>query len=80
MRTILLNSAEAVFAPFFDPALAELADWTVDAPGAQGLRVTQSWAFVIVNWERASPTGSFFACTATTCGSIVPPTTGCWFA
>ena len=60
MRTILLNSAEAVFAPFFDPALAELADWTVDAPGAQGLRVTQSWAFVIVNWERAAPDGLVF--------------------
>ncbi|MDB6095335.1 MAG: hypothetical protein JWM32_2897 [Verrucomicrobia bacterium] len=60
MRTILLNSAEAVFAPFFDPALAELADWTVDAPGAQGLKLTQSWAFVIVNWERCAPDGLVF--------------------
>ena len=60
MRTILLNSAEAVFAPFFDPALAELADWSVDAPGAHGLKVTQSWAFVIVSWERCAADGLVF--------------------
>ena len=60
MRTILLNSAEAVFAPFFDPALAELADWTADAPGVQGLKLTQSWAFVIVNWEHCAADGLVF--------------------
>ena len=57
MRLTPINSAEAVFAPFFDERLAELAQWTADAPGALGLKLTQSWAFVIINWERPAPDG-----------------------
>ncbi len=34
MRTVPINSAEAVFAPFFDERLGELSPWTADAPGA----------------------------------------------
>jgi hypothetical protein len=57
MRLIPINSAEAVFAPFFDERLGELAQWTADAPGALGHKLTQSWAFVIINWERPAPDG-----------------------
>lgn len=51
MRLTPINSAEAVFAPFFDQRLDELPTWTCDAPGAKGHKLTQSWAFVIINWE-----------------------------
>ena len=57
MRVIPINSAEAVFAPFFDERLGELATWTADAPGATGHKLTQSWAFVIINWEQPAPDG-----------------------
>ncbi len=57
MRLTPINSAEAVFAPFFDECLAELPRWTADAPGALGLKLTQSWAFVIINWERPAADG-----------------------
>ena len=57
MRITQINSAEAVFAPFFDERLGELPTWTADAPGAQGLKLTQSWAFVIINWEHPAPDG-----------------------
>ena len=57
MRLTPINSAEAVFSPFFDDRLGELPTWTTDAPGAKGLKLTQSWAFVIVNWEHPAPDG-----------------------
>ncbi len=57
MRITPINSAEAVFAPFFDERLNELPTWTVDAPGAQGQRLIQSWAFVIINWELPAADG-----------------------
>jgi hypothetical protein len=57
MRLTPINSAEAVFAPFFDERLGELPQWTADAPGALGLKLTQSWAFVIINWERPAADG-----------------------
>lgn len=57
MRLTPINSAEAVFAPFFDERLGELAGWTADAPGALGHKLTQSWAFVIINWERPAADG-----------------------
>ena len=42
MRLISINSAEAIFEPFFDGAINDLALWTIDAPGATGLNHTQS--------------------------------------
>ncbi|MDB6126142.1 MAG: hypothetical protein JWM35_38 [Verrucomicrobia bacterium] len=57
MRITPINSAEAVFAPFFDERLGELAQWTADAPGAVGHQLTQSWAFVIINWEKPAVDG-----------------------
>ncbi|HNC25078.1 MAG TPA: hypothetical protein PLU52_12815, partial [Opitutaceae bacterium] len=57
MRVTPINSAEAVFEPFFDERLNELEHWTVDAPGAAGLRLTPSWAFTIYQWERPAPDG-----------------------
>ena len=57
MRVTPINSAEAVFAPFFDERLGELPTWTADAPGTRGYKLTQSWAFVIINWEHPAPDG-----------------------
>ncbi len=57
MRLNLINSAEAVFAPFFDERLGELPTWTADAPGTLGHKLTQSWAMVIINWEQPAPDG-----------------------
>ncbi len=57
MRVTPINSAEAVFEPFFDEHLSELAAWTVDAPGAAGLRLTRGWAFTVYQWERPAPDG-----------------------
>jgi hypothetical protein len=57
MRLTPINSAEAVFAPFFDERLGELTTWTADAPGTLGHKLTQSWAMVIINWEQPAPDG-----------------------
>ncbi len=57
MRLIPINSAEAVFEPFFDSALSELSHWTVDAPGATGLSLVPNWAFVSFQWVLPAPDG-----------------------
>jgi hypothetical protein len=57
MRVTPINSAEAVFESFFDERLSELDQWTSDAPGAVGLKLTPSWAFVIVDWEKPAADG-----------------------
>ncbi|QYM79233.1 heparinase II/III-family protein [Horticoccus luteus] len=57
MRLIPLNSAEAVFEPFFDENLSEINEWKVDAPGALGLSLKPGWAFVTYQWEQAAADG-----------------------
>lgn len=57
MRLTPINSAEAVFAPFFDERLEELPRWTAEAPGVTGHKLTQSWAFVIVDWTQPAADG-----------------------
>lgn len=57
VRVTPINSAEAVFEPFFDERISELSLWTADAPGATGLKLTQSWAFVIVAWQKPAADG-----------------------
>jgi len=57
MRLIPINTAEAIFEPFFDGNINDLAHWTIDAPGAAGISHVQSWAFVIVSWTRPAPDG-----------------------
>ncbi|MBP6506526.1 MAG: heparinase II/III family protein [Opitutaceae bacterium] len=57
MRITPINSAEAVFAPFFDPRLEELNHWTATAPGARSLKISQGWAFATFNWEQPAADG-----------------------
>lgn len=57
MRITPINSAEAVFEPFFDERLSELDQWSSATPGAVGVKLTQSWAFVIINWEAPAADG-----------------------
>ncbi len=61
MRLLPINSAEAIFEPFFDPDITELAAWTIGAPGAEGISHRQGWAFVTVNWVRPAPDGLVLA-------------------
>lgn len=57
MRITPINSAEAVFEPFFDERLSELDQWSSATPGAVGVKLTPSWAFVIINWEEPAADG-----------------------
>lgn len=57
MRITPINSAEAVFEPFFDERISELDQWSSDTPGAVGVKLTPSWAFVIINWEAPASDG-----------------------
>jgi hypothetical protein len=57
MHPTAINSAEAVFEPFFDPHLSEISQWTVDAPGATGVRQVTGWAFIVHQWQRPAPDG-----------------------
>jgi hypothetical protein len=52
-----MNSAEAIFEPFFDRDLSELSAWETKTPGVPTLDLQQSWAMVIVQWDRPAPDG-----------------------
>jgi len=52
MKAIVINEAEAILDPFWDPSLSELDQWTIE-PGADcGLRVYQNWCWVAFEWAR----------------------------
>ena len=52
-----INTAEAVFEPFWDEKLSGLRQWKV-APGkAHGLRVWQSWCYACFEWARKPAEG-----------------------
>ncbi len=57
MYLTAINCAEAVFEPFFDPHLREIANWTIDAPGAIGVSHAPGWAFYYCQWQRPAPDG-----------------------
>ena len=57
MQLITINSAEAIFEPFFDKQLRELDRWTFDAPGATGVSQVSGWAFIIFQWTMPAPDG-----------------------
>jgi hypothetical protein len=57
MRPISINSAEAVFEPFFEHQLSEIAQWTFEAPGATGVSQVRGWAFIIFQWTMPAPDG-----------------------
>ena len=57
MHLTAINSAEAIFEPFFDPQLSEFASWIIDAPGATGISQARGWAFHTFQWEMPAPDG-----------------------
>ncbi|MEO6875821.1 MAG: heparinase II/III family protein [Opitutaceae bacterium] len=57
MRLTSINSAEAIFEPFFDEHLSELNAWRCEAPGATGVSQVRGWAFVIFQWTKPAPDG-----------------------
>ena len=57
MHLTAINSAEAIFEPFFDPQLREIEAWTFEAPGATGISKAHGWAFYTYQWEKPAPDG-----------------------
>ncbi|MFI5356351.1 MAG: heparinase II/III family protein [Opitutales bacterium] len=57
MRLTTINSAEAVFEPFFDENLSEESHWDFTTPGVTGLARVRGWAFVIFQWSLPAPDG-----------------------
>src|SRR5689334_6877061 len=57
MRPTPINSAEAIFAAFFEPRFNELANWDTTTPGVSGLKLSNGWAFVTFAWTKPAPDG-----------------------
>ena len=57
MRPTPINSAETVFAAFFEPRFEELTRWQTATPGVTGLKLAQGWAFASFHWERPAADG-----------------------
>ena len=57
MHLTAINSAEAVFEPFFDPYLSEFPAWTFAAPESVGLAESRGWAFHTFQWQRPTADG-----------------------
>ncbi len=57
MRPTPINSAETIFAAFFEPRFDELTQWQTATTGVTGLKLTQGWAFATFNWERPAADG-----------------------
>jgi len=57
MRVTTINEAEAVLDPFWDPALSELSQWTIDPGATHGLVVGQNWCWVTFEWARRPVSG-----------------------
>ena len=52
-----INSAEAIFEPFFETKLRETRHWDFTTPGATGVTLVDGWAFVTFNWTMPAPDG-----------------------
>ncbi len=55
-RVVPINTAEAIFAPFWDPQLEELARWEV-ASGESWGAVTQKWSWIELQWQKKAANG-----------------------
>jgi hypothetical protein len=52
-----INSAEAIFEPFFDEHLSEEEHWNFDTPGASGVSRVRGWSFVTFQWSAPAADG-----------------------
>ena len=57
MRLTPINSAEAIFEPFFEERLREFDRWQTDTPGVVGLKFAPGWSFYTFSWEQPAPDG-----------------------
>lgn len=57
MQVVAINEAEAVMDPFWDPALSELNEWTIEPGAAHGLDIRQNWCNVAFEWARRPAQG-----------------------
>ena len=55
-RVVPVNPAEAIFAPFWDPKLEELARWEVASGDSWGA-VTQKWSWIELQWKKKAADG-----------------------
>ena len=53
----MINAAEAIICPFWDPELRELDHWTVDPGELHGLLVRQFWCWTSFEWQRPPDDG-----------------------
>ena len=54
---IPINVAEAIFEPFWDPALSGFANWQIEPGHAPGLGVRQDWCWVSFEWTGRPASG-----------------------
>lgn len=47
---IPINTAEAIFEPFWDPQLSDLAQWKIRDGSRHGLKIWQNWCWVGFEW------------------------------
>ena len=52
VRVTKINSAEAIFEPFFDPAISGFKEWKISDGKNHGLNVWQFWAYVSFEWTK----------------------------
>lgn len=58
-RAVPFNPAEAVFEPFWDGALSELDQWSLEKQGSDA-KARQEWDTVSLTWATPSPDGRAF--------------------
>lgn len=52
-----INTAEAIWEPFYDPQLSGLPDWKIRKGSRHGLTVAQNWCAVVFEWTRRPRSG-----------------------
>jgi hypothetical protein len=57
MKPTPINSAEAIFEPFWDPQLSGLPQWKIEPGAAHGLTISQNWCWASFEWARRPENG-----------------------
>jgi hypothetical protein len=57
LKAIVINAAEGILDPLWDPSLSGLKHWQVSPGEAHGLRVRQNWCWAEFEWARQPADG-----------------------
>ena len=52
MHVTVINEAEAILDPLWDPSMSELNQWAIEPGEAHGLNVRQNWCWAEFEWAR----------------------------